>query len=420
MIFIKTIVIEKIIAREVFDSRGTPTIEAEVYLSNNVFGSAIVPSGASTGKYEALELRDFDRNRLFGKGVLKAVNNINTILNDNLKGMRITNIFQVDKKLLEIDSSENKSNLGANALLAVSMAFYNAIAKVHEIDLFGLFGGANILKTPIPMLNILNGGVHASNNLDIQEFMIIPVNFLSFKEAFVASVEVYHSLKGILKEKGYSTTVGDEGGFAPSLSSHEEALDLIIQAIRSANYIDGENFMIGIDAASSEWKTQEKGKYYLPKSKKSFTSHDLVSYWEDLCRKYPIYSIEDGLDEDDIDGWMDLTERLKDKILLIGDDLFVTNSKRLKEGIKKNIANAILIKPNQIGTVYETITTINIAKKANYKVILSHRSGETEDTTIASLAVGVQADFIKIGAPCRSERVAKYNELLRIEEKLTK
>ncbi len=412
----ENIKIKKIVGREVLDSRGNPTVEAEVILSDDSYGRAIVASGASTGKYEALELRDQDRSRYGGQGVLKAVHNIQSIIYPKLKDMEICNIFDVDKELIQLDESENKSNIGANAILAVSMAFYKALANHYRMPLYRLFGGIHNLELPMPMLNILNGGAHAGNNIDIQEFMIVPTNFHCFKEALKASSEVYHALKSLLKEKNYSTAVGDEGGFAPSLSSNEEALDMIMEAIKRAHYEPGIDFMISLDAASSEWKSKEIGNYFLPKSKKEYTTDSLIEYWEELCEHYPIYSIEDGLDEDDLNGWVKMTKRLSNKILLVGDDLFVTNPKKLTEGIEKQIANAILIKPNQIGSIYETIQTINIAKKANYKVILSHRSGESEDTTIASLAVGLKANLIKSGAPCRSERVAKYNELLRIEE----
>lgn len=409
----KEIQIKKIFAREIFDSRGNPTVEAEVLLNDGSQGRAIVPSGASTGKYEALELRDEDKNRLHGKGVLKAVKNVNTLLAKELLQQPISNIFFVDKILMK-----KTKDLGANATLSVSMAFYKALAQHYQVSLETLFGGIAPLQIPRPMLNIINGGVHANNNLDIQEFMIVPIAFLTFKEAMVAASEVYHTLRLLLKEKGYSVAVGDEGGFAPNLKSHEEALDLLIEAIQKANYQPGKDFMIALDAASSEWKTEQKGKYYLPKTKKELTNQQLVSYWEQLCNQYPILSIEDGMDEDDKEGWKMLTWKLKEKIFLVGDDLFVTNPHRLKEGITNQIGNAILIKPNQIGTIYETIQTIQMAKQANYKVILSHRSGESEDTTIASLAFGLQADYLKSGAPCRSERVAKYNELIRIEEKL--
>ncbi len=410
--------IKKIIGREVLDSRGNPTVEAEVILQDNSCGRAIVASGASTGKYEALELRDHDMQRYHGQGVEKAIHNIESLIYPALKELEIHHIFDVDKKMIQLDGTSNSSKLGANAILAVSMAFYKAVSQHYHLPLYRLFGGLQCLKTPMPMLNILNGGAHANNNLDIQEFMIVPYGFGSFKEAIRASSEVYHSLKSILKEKNYITSVGDEGGFAPMLSSHEEALDLIVSAINKAHYHPGQDFYIALDAASSEWKGKEIGTYYLPKSKKEYTSDTLIEYWESLCKDYPICSIEDGLDEDDQQGWIKMTQKLKNKILLVGDDLFVTNPKRLKEGIEKNIANAILIKPNQIGTIYETILTIQMAKKANYKVILSHRSGESEDTTIASLAVGMQAELIKSGASCRSERVAKYNELIRIEESL--
>lgn len=410
------IYINSITAREVLDSRGQPTVEAEVCVNNQFKGRAIVASGASTGKYEALELRDKNSKRYFKKGVLTAVENVKNIIGKNLKGKIFKNIYDFDKELLKLDYSENKSQLGANSMLAVSMAYYKAIANCLQIPLNLLIGGIFNDECPMPMLNIINGGAHANNNLDIQEFMIVPVSFENFKEALRASSEVYHALKDILKENNYVTSVGDEGGFAPNLKSHEEALDLIIKAIQKANYQPSIDFKIALDAASSEWKKENTSNYFLPKSKKEYTSLQLIQYWEDLCNHYPICSIEDGLAEEDYEGWKIMTQRLKDKIMLVGDDLFVTNISRLKEGINQQYANAILIKPNQIGTIYETLQCIKLAKKANYKVILSHRSGESEDTTISFISVGVGASFIKSGAPCRSERVAKYNELLRIEE----
>lgn len=410
--------IKKVFARELIDSRANPTVEAEIVINKNVIGRAIVPSGASTGKYEALELRDGDKKRFLGKGVLKAINNINTIINAGIKGMKIDDLIQIDSKLIMLDGTQNKSYLGANATLAVSMACYEASAKASKVPLFKMIEKQEKYNTPTPMLNVINGGAHSNNNIDIQEFMIVPINFASFKEKLRASIEVYHSLKDLLKKDGLSTSVGDEGGFAPMLNSHEEVLDYLIKSINKAGYKEGKDFMIALDAAASEWATDEEGIYLLPKSNQRFTSEQLINYWEKLCNKYPILSIEDGLGEDDYKGWKKLTQRLGNKIMLVGDDLFVTNPAKLQNGINKKIANSILIKPNQIGTILETLSTINLAKNANYNVIISHRSGESEDTFISHLAVGVNAPYIKTGAPCRSERVAKYNELLRIEEQI--
>lgn len=412
--------IKKISGREVLDSRGNPTVEAEIYLSNNIVGRGIVPSGASTGIKEALELKDDDLNRFNGLGVLKAINNINTKINDHFTNYLINDVFSFDKALIELDNTTNKKSLGANAILAVSLAFYNALAKSYQIPLFILFGGIFTFNMPIPMLNILNGGMHANNALDVQEFMIVPISFPSFKKALQASVEVYQQLKIILSESKMSTSVGDEGGFAPLLNSTTDALDLLIKAIKKASYLPKKDFMIALDIASSEWKVKDQDLYILPKSKKQYSSEQLISYYEKLIVKYPILSIEDGLAEDDYQGWILMSKRLKKKVLLVGDDMFVSHSSYLKHGIDKNYANAILIKPNQVGTIYETLNCIFLAKRNNYKVIVSHRSGDSEDTFIASLAVGVQADFVKFGAPCRAERTAKYNELLRIEEKLSK
>lgn len=410
--------IKKVFARELIDSRANPTVEAEIVINKNVIGRAIVPSGASTGKYEALELRDGDKKRFLGKGVLRAINNINTIINEGIKGMKIDDLVQIDSKLIMLDGTQNKSYLGANATLAVSMACYEASAKASKVPLFKMIEKQEKYNTPTPMLNVINGGAHSNNNIDIQEFMIVPINFASFKEKLRASIEVYHSLKDLLKKEGLSTSVGDEGGFAPMLNSHEEVLDYLIKSINKAGYKEGKDFMIALDAAASEWATDEEGIYLLPKSNQRFTSEQLINYWEKLCNKYPILSIEDGLGEDDYKGWKKLTQRLGNKIMLVGDDLFVTNPAKLQNGINKKIANSILIKPNQIGTILETLSTINLAKNANYNVIISHRSGESEDTFISHLAVGVNAPYIKTGAPCRSERVAKYNELLRIEEQI--
>lgn len=410
--------IKKVYAREVIDSRSNPTVEAEITLKNDIVARAIVPSGASTGKYEALELRDNDSNRFLGKGVLKAINNVNSSINDVLINKDINDLINIDETLIKLDGTENKSNLGANATLAVSMACYQAKAKASNTPLFKVLGNQKCYNPPTPMLNVINGGAHGNNNIDIQEFMIVPVNFTSFKEKIRASIEVYQALKTLLKDNGLSTSVGDEGGFAPMLSSHEEVLDYLIKAINKAGYKENKDFMIALDAAASEWASDEKGIYVLPKCNAKYTSNQLIDYWEKLCEKYPILSIEDGLGEDDLEGWVELTKRLGNKIMLVGDDLFVTNQSKLKDGINKKIANSILIKPNQIGTILETLNTIDMAKNANYNVIISHRSGESEDTFISHLSVGVNAPFIKTGAPCRSERVAKYNELLRIEEQI--
>lgn len=410
--------IKKVYAREVIDSRANPTVEAELILNNNIIDRAIVPSGASTGKYEALELRDNDKSRYLGKGVLKAVNNVNTIINENLKGLDINDLLNIDERLIKLDGTDNKAKLGANATLAVSMAAYKVKAKANNMPLFKVIEKQEKYNIPTPMLNVINGGVHSSNNIDVQEFMIVPVNFSSFKEKIRASIEVYHALKELLKEDNLSTSVGDEGGFAPMLASNEEVLDYLIRAINKAGYKENIDFKIALDAAASEWKTDKIGEYFLPKSKRSFTTEQLISYWKNLCDKYPILSIENGLDEEDYEGWKKLTKTLGSKIMLVGDDLFVTNPNKLQDGINNNIANSVLIKPNQIGTIYETLKTINIAKQSNYNIIISHRSGESEDTFISHLAVAVNAKYIKTGAPCRSERVAKYNELLRIEEQI--
>lgn len=407
----------KIIAREVLDSRANPTVEVDVYSKNGGFGRAIVPSGASTGKREALELRDGE-SRYLGKGVTKAIHYIDTIIAPQLIGLDVTSQKEIDKQLLKLDGTDNKSKLGANALLGVSMAVACCGANELKMPLYRYLGGINANVLPIPMMNILNGGAHANNNIDIQEMMIMPVGAPSFKEALRMCVEVYHTLKKCLAEDGHVTSVGDEGGFAPNLNSDEAALDYIVKAIQKAGYEAGKDFKLALDIASSEWKTDTKGVYELPKSKLKLTSEALIMKYEQWLEKYPIISIEDGLDEDDKEGWQLLTQRLGNKIQLVGDDLFVTNKKLLQEGIDANIANAILIKLNQIGTVTETLEAIEMAKKAGYGVIVSHRSGETEDTFIASLAVATNAGQIKTGAPSRSERTAKYNELLRIEEGL--
>ena len=401
---------------EILDSRGNPTVEATVITEDGYVGRAAVPSGASTGAYEAAELRD-GGTRFMGLGVKKAVENVNTVISDKLAGMNVLDQMSIDRVLIELDGTENKSRLGANAILAVSLACAKAGANALGIDLYQYVGGCFAHTMPVPMMNILNGGAHAGNNIDIQEFMIMPVGFDSFEEGLSASAEVFHTLKGILKKRGLSTSVGDEGGFAPSLEKDEEALALLCEAIDGAGYRAGADFMIAIDAASSEWIT-ESGDYLLPKSGIRMSANEIINYWKSLCDKYPIASIEDGVAEDDFDAWQILTKELGNKIQLVGDDLFVTNAKRLKMGIEKGMANSILIKVNQIGTLTETLDAIETAKRAGYSAVISHRSGETEDTTIADLAVAVNAGQIKTGAPSRSDRTAKYNRLLRIADEL--
>ena len=411
--------IEKVIGREILDSRGNPTVEAEVYLADGTIGRGTAPSGASTGEFEALELRDGDKSRYLGKGVSKAVENINTTINDVLEGMDASDIYAVDKSMIEADGTKDKSKLGANAILAVSIACARAAAISLDIPLYRFLGGVNANRLPVPMMNILNGGAHASNNVDVQEFMIMPVGAPSFKEALRWCAEVFHNLAALLKAEGLATSVGDEGGFAPNLTGgDEEAIEFILKAVEKAGYKPGVDFMIAMDAASSEWKTGTIGKYKLPKAGTEFTSAELVEHWKKLVEKYPIISIEDGLDEEDWEGWKLLTKELGGKVQLVGDDLFVTNTERLKKGIDNGCANSILIKLNQIGSVSETLEAIKMAHKAGYTSISSHRSGETEDTTIADLAVALNTCQIKTGAPSRSERVAKYNQLLRIEEEL--
>ncbi len=410
--------IEKVFGREIIDSRGNPTVEAEVILKGGAIGRAAAPSGASTGEFEALELRDGDKTRFLGKGVTKAVNNINTALNSAVHGLDSSDIYAVDKAMLRADGTNDKSKLGANAILAVSIANAKAAAAALELPLFRFIGGINGNRLPVPMMNILNGGAHAANNVDIQEFMIMPVGAVSFKEGLRRSTEVFHTLQKILKNKGLATSVGDEGGFAPDLASNEEALDIILEAVRTAGYRPEKDFMLALDPAASEWKGSKKGEYILPKSGKRFTDDELIDYWARLCENYPIISLEDGLDEEDWDGWRKLTDRLGKKVQLVGDDLFVTNTHRLAKGIHSGCANAVLIKLNQIGSVSETLEAIKMAHKAGYTAIVSHRSGETEDTTIADLAVALNTCQIKTGAPSRSERTAKYNQLLRIEEAL--
>ena len=411
--------IEKVIGREILDSRGNPTVEAEVYLVDGTVGRGTAPSGASTGEFEALELRDGDKSRYLGKGVSKAVENINTVINDVLEGMDASDTYAVDKAMIEADGTKDKSKLGANAILAVSIACARAAAISLEIPLYRFLGGVNANRLPVPMMNILNGGAHASNNVDVQEFMIMPVGAPSFKEALRWCAEVFHNLAALLKAEGLATSVGDEGGFAPNLTGgDEEAIEFILKAIEKAGYKPGVDFMIAMDAASSEWKTGTVGKYKLPKAGTEFTSAELVEHWKKLIDKYPIISLEDGLDEEDWEGWKIFTKELGGRVQLVGDDLFVTNTERLEKGIDNGCANSILIKLNQIGSVSETLEAIKMAHKAGYTAISSHRSGETEDTTIADLAVALNTCQIKTGAPSRSERVAKYNQLLRIEEEL--
>lgn len=410
--------IEKVVGREIIDSRGNPTVEAEVYLADGTVGRGAAPSGASTGEFEALELRDGNKDRFGGKGVSKAVGNINTTINEALKGIDASDIYVVDGAMLAADGTKDKSNLGANAILAVSIAAVRAAATALQIPLYRLLGGVNGNRLPVPMMNILNGGAHAANTVDVQEFMIMPAGAPSFKEGLRWCTEVFHALAALLKERGLATSVGDEGGFAPDLGSDEEAIECILEAVEKAGYKPGEDFVLAMDAASSEWKSATKGEYLLPKSGRKFTSAELIEHWKQLCEKYPIYSIEDGLDEEDWEGWQQLTKELGDTVQLVGDDLFVTNTERLSKGIKLGCGNSILIKLNQIGSVSETLEAIKMAHNAGYTAVTSHRSGETEDTTIADLAVALNTCQIKTGAPSRSERVAKYNQLLRIEEQL--
>ena len=410
--------IEKVVGREIIDSRGNQTVEAEVYLADGTVGRGAAPSGASTGEFEALELRDGNKDRFGGKGVSKAVGNINTTINEALKGIDASDIYAVDGAMLAADGTKDKSNLGANAILAVSIAAVRAAATALQIPLYRLLGGVNGNRLPVPMMNILNGGAHAANTVDVQEFMIMPAGAPSFKEGLRWCTEVFHALAALLKERGLATSVGDEGGFAPDLGSDEEAIECILEAVEKAGYKPGEDFVLAMDAASSEWKSATKGEYLLPKSGRKFTSAELIEHWKQLCEKYPIYSIEDGLDEEDWEGWQQLTKELGDTVQLVGDDLFVTNTERLSKGIKLGCGNSILIKLNQIGSVSETLEAIKMAHNAGYTAVTSHRSGETEDTTIADLAVALNTCQIKTGAPSRSERVAKYNQLLRIEEQL--
>ena len=410
--------IEKVVGREILDSRGNPTVEAEITLADGTVARGTAPSGASTGEFEALELRDKDKSRYLGKGVTKAVENINTVINDCLFGIDASDIYAVDAAMIKADGTKDKSNLGANAILAVSIAAARAAAQSLELPLYRFLGGVSGNRLPVPMMNILNGGAHAANTVDVQEFMIMPVGAESFKEALRWCAEVFHALAALLKSKGLATSVGDEGGFAPDLASDEEAIQYILEAIQSAGYDPGRDFMIAMDAASSEWKGTAKGEYILPKAGTRFTSEELIEHWKQLVDKYPIISIEDALDEEDWEGWQKLTKELGDRVQLVGDDLFVTNTERLQKGIESGCGNCILIKLNQIGSVSETLEAIKMAHKAGYTAVSSHRSGETEDTTIADLAVALNTCQIKTGAPSRSERVAKYNQLLRIEEEL--
>ncbi len=411
--------IENIIAREILDSRGNPTVEADVFLNDGSFGRAAVPSGASTGEHEANELRDGDENRYFGKGVLKAVENINTKIADELIGFDSREQVSIDRMMIDLDGTDNKSNLGANAILAVSLATAKAAANSMKLPLYRYLGGTNAKILPTPMMNIINGGRHADNNVDFQEFMIVPVGAETFAEALRMGTEVFHTLKNVLRKKGYNTSVGDEGGFAPSLKSNEEALEVIMEAIAKANYKAGSDIYIALDPATSEMYQKEDGTYLFYKSsQKKITKEEMVDYWANWVKNYPIISIEDGMAEDDWDGWKLMTEKLGNEIQLVGDDLFVTNTKRLSRGIEEGIANSILIKVNQIGTLTETLNAIEMAKRASYTSIISHRSGETEDATIADIAVATNSGQIKTGSASRTDRIAKYNQLLRIEEEL--
>ena len=410
--------IAQIKSRQILDSRGNPTIETDVITTRGVMGRASVPSGASTGKYEAVELRDEDKGLFLGKGVLRAVSNVNKVLNEELKGAGIFDQSGIDAAMIQIDGTKNKSNLGANAILSVSLAVAKAAAQSSGQFLYRYIGGVNANTLPIPMMNILNGGSHADNSLDIQEFMIMPVGINNFSDALRMGTEVFHHLKAVLKKGGFSTNVGDEGGFAPNLKSHDEAIELILKAIDKAGYKAGQDIVLALDAAASEFYNEKKKLYHFNSIKKDFTSEELVDYWDQLTEKYPIASIEDGLHEDDWEAWKLLTDKIGDKIQIVGDDLFVTNPERLIKGINEYAANSILVKLNQIGTLTETINTVDLAKKSGFNTIISHRSGETEDTTIAELAVAFNAGLIKTGSASRTDRVAKYNQLLRIEEAL--
>ena len=407
----------KIYARQILDSRGNPTVEAEVYTENGIMGRAAVPSGATTGKYEAVELRDGDKEIYLGKGVLKAIQNIKTDINEELNGVDVSDQSTIDQKMIDLDGTSNKANLGANAMLAVSLASAKAAALESEKSLFNYVGGVNAKELPIPMMNILNGGSHADNSIDFQEFMVMPVGATSFSEGLKMGTEVFHHLKEELKSQGHSTNVGDEGGFAPNLGSNEEAIEIVLKSIESAGYRAGEDMYIAMDAAASEFYNAKENVYHFHQSTgDKLTPSEMVDYWADWTKKYPILSIEDGLDEDDWDAWKNLTLKIGDKVQLVGDDLFVTNVERLKRGIENSTANSILIKVNQIGTLTETINAVKMAQKNSYTSVMSHRSGETEDTTIADLAVALNCGQIKTGSASRSDRMAKYNQLLRIEE----
>lgn len=411
--------IEKVKGREILDSRGNPTVEAEVILTDGTVATGIAPSGASTGEFEALELRDKDPKRYLGKGVTQAVENINRTINPLLIGMDAIDIYALDQAMIREDGTDDKSRLGANAILSVSIACAKAAAKALDLPLYRFLGGINGNRLPVPMMNILNGGAHAKNSIDFQEFMIMPIGACCFKEALRMGAEVYHALENVLFKKGFTTGVGDEGGFAPNVESVDEVLNLLTEAVENAGYVAGKDIFFALDVASSEWKSKQgTGNYHLPKSGRDYTSDELIELYKNMIAKYPIYSIEDPLDEEDWKGWEQLTKELGNKVQLVGDDLFVTNSKRLAKGIYQKCANSILIKPNQIGTISETLETIKMAQFAGYTTVASHRSGETEDTTIADLAVALNCGQIKTGAPNRSERVAKYNQLLRIEEDL--
>ena len=414
----KNLEIAKVIGRQIIDSRGNPTVEAEVYLADGTMGRGTAPSGASTGQFEALELRDGDKSRFGGKGVSKAVNNVNTIINKAVCGICAADTYAVDAAMIAADGTKDKSNLGANAILAVSIAAAKAASTALEIPLYRFLGGASATRLPVPMMNILNGGAHAGNKVDTQEFMIMPAGAPNFSECIRSCTEVFHALEKSLKAKGLATSVGDEGGFAPDLDSDDEVIETILDAIQKAGYEPGKDFVLALDAAASEWKGEKPGEYIQPKSGRKFTTDELIGHWQSITTKYPVISLEDGLDEEDWDGWVKLTKTIGDKVQLVGDDLFVTNSERLQKGIDLGAGNAILIKLNQIGSVSETIETIKLGRRSGYTSVTSHRSGETEDTTIADLAVALNTGQIKTGAPNRSERVAKYNQLLRIEEML--
>lgn len=416
----KHLKIERVIGREIIDSRGNPTVEAEVMLTDGTIGRGAAPSGASTGRFEALELRDGELGRFGGRGVLRAVGYINTEICGRLNGMNPAELYAVDEAMIKEDGTKDKSRFGANGILAVSIASARAAAAALDLPLYQFLGGINGNRLPVPMMNILNGGAHAANTIDVQEFMVMPAGAQSFQDGLRWCAEVFHSLGSILKKRGLASGVGDEGGYAPDLSSEEEAIELILEGIRKAGYEPGRDFVLALDAAASEWKTGKRGEYLLPKTGKRFTSAELIAHWKDLCERYPIRSIEDGLDEEDWEGWELMTRELGNKVQLVGDDLFVTNTKRLTMGIARGCANSILIKLNQIGTVSETMEAVKMAHKAGYTAIASHRSGETEDTAIAELAVALNMGQIKAGAPSRSERTAKYNQLLRIEERLGK